>query len=435
MPANGRSVRFFATLLLLISAAGCGRDSLTSGVDRVAPTPGGGGLIVVSDLTGSGATVQWVSASDSSSAAGLAYKVVVSASPIATIDEAEKATTKQDWQVGATSAAVSGLDDGKTYYLAVIVKDGAGNKALYKPQTFTTKDESGPVPGAGGLLTISGVKKDEATITWAGAFDNGGAAQTLTYTVVASKSPNLTTVADAEQNAASKFDQGGKTEITLASLDGDTVYYVQVIVSDEAGNRSVYQMGELSTGDGTAPVPGNGGQLAAAEADNGKVTLSWSMATDNTSAQHTLQYRVVWSATLNLTTVDDASVNGTVVTDWTANLSSVQVTIPAQSTRHYTVLVKDAGDNTAIYRSASVSTVDNAAPVAGNDGKLLVTEIGAESLSLSWTAATDNKTSAEKLSYKVVTAAQNVTTVEDATLYGAVALNWTLNTTTFMVPT
>ena len=44
----------------------------------------------------------------------------------------------RDWTANLLSAPVTGLVTNTTYWLAVLVRDGAGNTALYTPQAVTT---------------------------------------------------------------------------------------------------------------------------------------------------------------------------------------------------------------------------------------------------------------------------------------------------------
>ena len=65
--------------------------------------------------------------------------------------------------------------------------------------------------------------------------------------------------------------------------------------------------------DTTLPVPGNSGTISFHDVQFFSCTVNWSAATDNNTSQKNLQYMVVRSTALNITSVSDAEVNGTVV--------------------------------------------------------------------------------------------------------------------------
>ncbi|RKY00307.1 MAG: hypothetical protein DRP54_05715, partial [Spirochaetes bacterium] len=71
---------------------------------------------------------------------------------------------------------------------------------------------------------------------------------------------------------------------------------------------------------------------------------------------------------------------------------------------------------------------DKSAPVPGNSGIITLLNIGAKSLSISWTAATDDNTSQENLEYRVYYATvSSITTPEDAQANATPWGNWTKN--------
>lgn len=89
--------------------------------------------------------VQWGAATDNVTAtANLEYKLVKDNAATTNIDTITKADAKagadlvQDWTAAFTNRNVTGLTHGNTYHFAVLVRDAAGNKALYTPNSATT---------------------------------------------------------------------------------------------------------------------------------------------------------------------------------------------------------------------------------------------------------------------------------------------------------
>jgi hypothetical protein len=181
--------------------------------------------------------------------------------------------------------------------------------------------------------------------------------------------------------------------------------------------------------DRTAPVPGGSGVITASAITSSSVTLSWTQATDNVTAQSSLQYKVVRSLSNNITTVATATANGTTVTDWTTNISTTTASgLSASTTYYFNVLVKDASGNTACYTSTSATTsggTDTTPPTPGGSGVITTSGVTSSSVTLGWTAATDNVTPQASLLYETVRSlSNNISTVADAIANGTVVTSW-----------
>ena len=102
-----------------------------------------------------------------------------------------------------------------------------------------------------------------------------------------------------------------------------------------------------------SPIPGGSGVLTFGAVTSSSITVSWQLATDNVSAQSALSYEVVYSLSNNVQTAGAAQGNGTVVQDWTQNISTVNATGLSSGTPYYfNVLVKDGAGNTSAYAQA-----------------------------------------------------------------------------------
>ncbi len=124
-------------------------------------------------------------------------------------------------------------------------------------------------------------------------------------------------------------------------------------------------------GDGTPPEPGN--TLTASNPTSSNVDLSWSAATDDTTAAASLEYRVYFSLTDNLDTLGDVESNGTPAGDWALNLTAFTVeSLSLDTTYFFNVLVRDEAGNMAVYGGASETTLDgswqDAAPLEDYTG-------------------------------------------------------------------
>jgi sugar lactone lactonase YvrE len=188
--------------------------------------------------------------------------------------------------------------------------------------------------------------------------------------------------------------------------------------------------------DTTLPIPGNSGTISFHDVQLFSCTVNWSAATDNNTSQKDLQYMVVRSTALNITSVSDAEVNGNVVLEWTKNVTSVTDTALTSDTVYfYNVLVKDEAENVAAYAVASQSTdADLTDPVPGDSGAFSTTDISWTSFTLNWVEATDDISSSADLQYKVYrSTSPNITTIEDAETNGMVVQDWTAGITSVSV--
>ncbi len=121
-------------------------------------------VITVSDITSSSVKLKWNAAADIfTPSTKLKYKVVYSRNNIATLSAAESATQAQDWTENTNVFTVSGLTANTEYYFNVLVKDEAGNKALYTAATGKTtasvprdtSDSGGTTSGSNSAAVIS----------------------------------------------------------------------------------------------------------------------------------------------------------------------------------------------------------------------------------------------------------------------------------------
>lgn len=96
------------------------------------PVPGNGGTLGVTSSGSSSLTLSWAAATDDKP--GLLYEVRKSLSEIKTLADAESlASVIKAYTAGLLQFRVSGLKAADLPYLAVIVKDSAGQKSLYGP--------------------------------------------------------------------------------------------------------------------------------------------------------------------------------------------------------------------------------------------------------------------------------------------------------------
>lgn len=85
------------------------------------------------------------------------------------------------------------------------------------------------------------------------------------------------------------------------------------------------------------------------------MTLTWA-AKDDQSKDKDLSYKIVYSLSDNISTEADVEANGTVLQDWTLDLSTFNMTgLDMVTTYYVTVLVRDEKSNTALSSGSSTT--------------------------------------------------------------------------------
>lgn len=127
-------------------------------------------------------------------------------------------------------------DDVKTgIYVEVVQADGGE----YATLNVGFLDILPPEVGDEGAITASDVTTDGVVLSWTAAEDKQTKADDLTYTLYRSDSDELDTVEQCE--AATEVASGSAmTTNAVTGLEEDATYYFNVVVADEAGNKSVY---------------------------------------------------------------------------------------------------------------------------------------------------------------------------------------------------
>jgi hypothetical protein len=108
---------------------------------------------------------------------------------------------------------------------------------------------------------------------------------------------------------------------------------------------------------GTLPAPGDLGAITTANVSFTGLTLNWTKATSNVTAQSALQYEVLRSTTNNIFNVTNAEANGTIIQPYTADIATFNAAGLASGTTYFfNVVVKDQAGNKAAYVMNSGTT-------------------------------------------------------------------------------
>jgi len=303
--------------------------------DTTLPVVGSG--IVFSGLTATSVTLSWGAASDDGTpAADLQYKVLKAPS-LDIINNPNLVTVVQDWTKNLTTATAMALTTGVPEYFAVIVRDVAGNVALYSPKSATPVDAVAPVVGS--PLVFSAVTTTEMTLTWGAASDDVTSPAQLAYKVACvdgSGSPGV--LLDWSANT---------TTITARGLSPQTTYTCTVSVRDGAANQATYPSGQQATATPAHPTitvtAPNGGEFYY---EGTARPISWT-STD-----------LADTAPLKIEYTTNGGTSWTTIIDPTANSGSYPWTPNIGFVRTVKVRVSLVSDPTVFGQSQAVFTIN-----------------------------------------------------------------------------
>ena len=161
-------------------------------------------------------------------------------------------------------------------------------------------------------ITINGTTSGSLSISWTPANDNVTPAGSLQYSVYTSNADNIGTVSQMLANGTRV--RGPATQLsatTVTGLSEGQTLYVNILVADEAGNRTAYSRLVTTLPDLTAPSALSTPSLSPARLAAGLVTTAgWNQATDNVTPQSNLTYTVVATPTAGGTSTTVGTATG-----------------------------------------------------------------------------------------------------------------------------
>jgi chitodextrinase len=335
--ADGSSHTYAVVALDAAGNTSPGDDSATLTLpDVTAPDRPTG--VQATALSGSSIELDWQPADDNVGVAG--YDVYRDGTFLAVV-------------TGATSYVDTDLVDATTYTYSVDAFDAAANVGRQSDSaTATTPDVT--VPTAPSHLAAKALDYETVNLTWRGSTDNVGVAYYVLYrngAYLATTDPTTTTYRD--QTAASH-----------------TQYHYTVVAMDGAGNVSLSSnVATLTTPDGTPPTAP---PTLTARLSSSSVVLRWGASTDNV--------KVTGYAVLR---------DGVQIATTTPGVRTYTDTAAAQAATHsYTVEAVDAAGNQSPDSPTASLTVPDRTPPSQPTGLVLTS--GHRSITLAWTASTDN---------------------------------------------
>ncbi|WP_185711915.1 fibronectin type III domain-containing protein, partial [Tannerella forsythia] len=288
--------------------------------------------------------------------------------------------------IDITTYTITGLEPSTKYKVVVLVGDEVGRYNTYGGRTVKTQavpDYDRPTAGSYGTITATA---NSITVNWTRGTDDITPQNKLRYKVV------------WKEKSSTMFGNGSilytdMTSYTLTDLKPNTEYILEVQVWDEANKYKFYGERTVKTkADTQDPTWGSWGTNTSTATT---ITLNWTKATDNATPQKKLRYQVLWKK---------KSATSWNYTGLKKNITTHTLTGLDPDTEYdVNVEVRDETDHTAYYGYITVKTkvLDTEKPKAGCNGKITIGTVTANSIALSWCAATDNVTPKDKLRYQV----------------------------------
>lgn len=329
---------------------------------------------------------------------------------------------------GMTSFTINNLLPATEYMVNVVVRDATAAHTTYNAaRVWTFNDTNAPVPGSSGNITASYIDDSGFVVSWAKAFDDYSAQNRLRYEVRVSTQNNINTV-DTFKNGVivAPFTTDINTA-TVVNLQPSTQYYVNVMVMDVAGNKTVYQTQTVTTAaDVSGPTPLIG-TLSFSQIGKQSMRVSWSKATDKSTAREDIEYALYMStqSATRVSTINQMESSAIVAQDYLADTDYAIVTDLIPGLRyHFNVIAKDKFGNKTAYAGSFADTLqDNTPPTPGSDGEILTTHIGQTSVSLTWAHAVEDL-SGQGVTYTVYKSlSNNINLVQGAETNGIVIVD------------
>ena len=290
---------------------------------------------------------------------------------------------------GQTSTTFKGLKSKTTYAFRVEAYDESNNMSRYNDKTVTTTDTKAPTV-SNKTVTAKDIKEKSFTLTWSPATD-------VDQVTPGSKIRYKVYLRPSTASSWTSKEVIGTTSYAATNLSAKTTYLFFVTAFDESNNSVTYvgnngTVFSATTLDTTAPTSSNTSVNLTKRAQN-ELTFQWAAARDNVTPANKIRYRIYWKELESQ--------------NWRSHdvVGQTSYTIPnlkAKTLYNYYVEAFDESGNRLMYGNMvnATSTSDTTAPTL-SDRAISVTYASSSELRLKWTAAKDNTTPADKITYTI----------------------------------
>lgn len=346
-----------------------------------------GGLKAVNAINATTLELAWDSANDETTAAlDIVYDVFEAVAPGGEAFTAPAYTTAP----GETSYVVTGLTPKATRYYVVRARDAAGNDDTNVIEKSGTTLPDTTAPTFAGVETASAVGATAVKLTWSDAKDDADKPSQIEYLIYQSATPGGEDFGTPIGTTAP-----GDNAFVATGLTPATDYYFVVRARDTAGNVDGNTKEVKAAPDKDTTPPVFGGATTAVSQGPTSILISWSAASDDSTAAGEITYEVYVGGKSGLEDFSSPLVTG-------PGDTSLLVTGLSPNTPYYFVVrARDKYGNieTNVIEVTTSTDKDTVGPVfAGASG---VSGATATTLTVNWLPASDNVTPPANIVYSI----------------------------------
>jgi hypothetical protein len=251
-------------------------------------------------------------------------------------------------------------------------------------------------PTFAGAIGAAAAGSTSITVHWTAATDNITPQSGIIYLVYRSTTTGFT----SSSTTLISTTAAGATSYTDTGLVSGATYYYVVRAKDQAGNidSNTVQVSAAPTLDTTPPA--FAGATTTGSVTQSSITVGWNAATDNVTPQHSIIYLVY-----RLTTTGFTPSSSTLIATTAAGATSyTDIGLTADTSFYYVVRAEDQAGNidtntVQISATTLVASSDTTPPIFAGANSLTVQS--GTSMTVSWSAASDDVTSATNIVYVV----------------------------------
>ncbi|MDH5719198.1 MAG: fibronectin type III domain-containing protein [Spirochaetia bacterium] len=300
---------------------------------------------------------------------------------------------------GTMQYTLSGLPDGKNYYIVVRAKDAAGNEETNSFELSIFLPDKTP-PVFNGITNLAQISNTEVFLEWSFATDNITASNNIVYEVFVAEAgfPFDFSITSAP----------GGTNINNYTVTGLTygVEYFFIVTAKDAENNINLNTAAIShiMTDIIAPVFNGIQSVTTILNYDDALSLSWNSASDNATTPSEIEYDIyINNCSLNLCLPNILSLSDFNPPD-TVTFSMVPYTISglqAGTTYNFLVKARDAAGNTDDNMNIfEITTLDYTPPVFSGITNASLT-VGND-IFVEWPPAVDNVTDSLNIVYHII---------------------------------
>lgn len=243
------------------------------------------------------------------------------------------------------------------------------------------------------LASVQANSSDAIDVTWSLAKDDKTIASTLTYQVHLSESANF-----SPSSTTLKFSQKGAVATKLTGLKAATVYHLKLVVVDDDGAQTISAEKVVTTPTLNVinQAPTNVVLNAVTTASTTAVNVTWTAATDDSTPANQLTYE------LHIAEGGDFTPSASTLKFSSKNALTTSITGLKVGTTYTVKLVAvDAQGFHTVSSSISVTTQSVSVNQPPSNVVLTVQATSQTAVNASWTAASDDSTPTNQLTYEV----------------------------------